>query len=92
MKIQSFVNRCLRVKSDIGIWWPNKISNEDLWKKTLQEPVELRLKKESRGGLYILEGKPPMTLQDKFFHGPNKENKKEEYMEKNNTGRQKAKE
>jgi hypothetical protein len=31
-KIQTFVNRCLRYI--LRIWWPNIISNKDLWKVT----------------------------------------------------------
>jgi hypothetical protein len=33
-KLQSYVNRCLR--SILGIWWPNVISDEDLWERTEQ--------------------------------------------------------
>ena len=35
--IQVFLNRCLR--NIIGIKWPIKISNQNLWQRTKQEPV-----------------------------------------------------
>ena len=38
-KIQTFVNRCLRYI--LRIWWPNIISNKDLWKATGQEDINL---------------------------------------------------
>ena len=36
-KVQVFINRCLR--RILRIWWPEKISNENLGKMTNQEPV-----------------------------------------------------
>ena len=42
-KIQTFVNRCLRYI--IRIWWPNIISNKDLWKATGQEDINLEIRK-----------------------------------------------
>jgi ribosomal protein L31E len=36
-KIQAFVNRCLR--RILHIWWPNKITNEELWRKTNEKPI-----------------------------------------------------
>ena len=38
-KIQTFVNRCLRYR--LRIWWPNIISNKDLWKVTGQEDINV---------------------------------------------------
>jgi hypothetical protein len=35
-KIQTFVNRYI-----LRIWWPNIISNKDLWKVTGQEDINL---------------------------------------------------
>ena len=37
-KIQSFINRCMR--RILGIWWPNRIRNEDLWERTGQEKIQ----------------------------------------------------
>jgi hypothetical protein len=36
-KLQSYVNRCLRFI--LGIWWPNVISNEDLWETTKENEI-----------------------------------------------------
>lgn len=44
-KIQTFMNRCLR--TILRIWWPNTISNEQLWQKTKQAGIakDIRLRK-----------------------------------------------
>jgi hypothetical protein len=42
-KIQNFVNQCLRYI--LNIWWPNIISNKDLWKVTGQEDINLVIRK-----------------------------------------------
>ena len=42
-KIQTFVNRCLWYI--LRIWWPNIISNKDLWKVTGQEDINLEIRK-----------------------------------------------
>ena len=42
-KIQTFVNRCLRYI--LRIWWPNVISNKDLWRVTGQEDINLEIRK-----------------------------------------------
>jgi hypothetical protein len=42
-KIQTFVNRCLRYI--LRMWWPNNISNKDLWKATDQEDINLEIRK-----------------------------------------------
>ena len=42
-QIQTFVNRCLRYI--LRIWWPNIISNKDLWKVTGQEDINLEIRK-----------------------------------------------
>jgi hypothetical protein len=44
-KIQAFVNRCLRFI--LQIWWPNIISNKDLWKVTGQEEHRNKKKENS---------------------------------------------
>ena len=48
-KIQMFVNRCLRYI--LRIWWPNIISNKDLWRVTDQEDINLEIRKENLDGL-----------------------------------------
>ena len=47
-KIQTFINSCL--KRIFRIWWPNKIRNEELWKKGRQEPVEKQILKRKWDG------------------------------------------
>ena len=42
-KLQVFVNKSLR--SILGIRWPEKIRNEDLWQRTGQKPLEFELKR-----------------------------------------------
>jgi hypothetical protein len=37
------VNRCLRYI--LRIWWPNIISNKDLWKVTGEEDINLEIRK-----------------------------------------------
>jgi len=42
-KIQTFVKRCLRCI--LRIWWPNIISNKDLWKVTGQADIIVEIRK-----------------------------------------------
>ena len=42
-KIQVVINNCLRRICNIR--WPNKISNEELWRKTNESPIEVEIKK-----------------------------------------------
>ena len=42
-KLQTFSNRCLR--SLLGIYWPNTISNAILWVLTKQEPIETQIRR-----------------------------------------------
>ena len=47
-KIQTFVKRCLIYI--LKIWWPNIISNKDLWKVTGQEDINVEIRKEYLDG------------------------------------------
>jgi hypothetical protein len=38
-KLQVFVNRCLW--NILGIWWPEIITNEELWKRTGQSDINV---------------------------------------------------
>ena len=40
-KLQTFVNRCLR--RILRIYWPNVISNRELWERTNQQPIEIEI-------------------------------------------------
>lgn len=42
-KLQVFINRCLR--QILKIFWPNTISNVDLWKRCHEDPVGLQIKR-----------------------------------------------
>jgi hypothetical protein len=42
-KLQTFINRCLR--NILNIRWPETISNEQLWARTNQTPMETEIKK-----------------------------------------------
>ena len=42
-KVQVFVNRCLR--QILGVWWYDRLSNEELWRSTSQEPIEQQIKR-----------------------------------------------
>jgi hypothetical protein len=41
-KLQTFVNRCLR--NILSMWWPNIISNKELWETTQQIPISSEIK------------------------------------------------
>ena len=41
-KIQTSVNRCLNYI--LRIWWPNIISNKDLWKVTEKEDINVEIR------------------------------------------------
>jgi hypothetical protein len=55
-KLKSYVNRCLRLI--LGIWWPNVISNEDLWVRTKQKEIwkEIRYRKWKWIGYILRQG------------------------------------
>jgi hypothetical protein len=42
-KLQAFVNKCLR--KVLGIWWPNLMSNEEVWRRTNHEPINIIFKR-----------------------------------------------
>ena len=42
-RIQMFINGCLR--RILKIWWPRKITNQELWRLTNQSPVEQQIKR-----------------------------------------------
>ena len=43
VKYKPLLNRCVRCT--LRIWWPNIISNKDLWKVTGQEDINLEIRK-----------------------------------------------
>ena len=46
-KIQTFINMCLR--RIFNIRWPEKISNEELWQRAGQEPVDQQIRRRKWG-------------------------------------------
>jgi hypothetical protein len=42
-RLQTFINKCLR--RIMNIKWNNKITNEELWRITKQEPIEIQIKR-----------------------------------------------
>ena len=42
-QLQTFTNRSLRYI--LGVWWPKKISNEELWQRTKQERIEVTIRR-----------------------------------------------
>ncbi|XP_044573288.1 uncharacterized protein LOC123257606 [Drosophila ananassae] len=43
VKLQAFVNKCLRIIC--GIFWPNRITNNDLWRCTNEAPIQQQIKR-----------------------------------------------
>ncbi|XP_070134417.1 uncharacterized protein [Drosophila bipectinata] len=43
MKLQAYINKCLRII--LGVFWPDRISNEDLWHCTGEVPIQEQIKK-----------------------------------------------
>ena len=42
-QLQTFINR--RLWYILGVWWPRKISNEELWQRTQQERIEVTIRR-----------------------------------------------
>ncbi|RUS68798.1 hypothetical protein EGW08_023439 [Elysia chlorotica] len=59
-KTQGFTNRCLR--NILGIHWPEVISNEELWEKTRQTPVETEIMKRKWGWIGHTLRKPASNI------------------------------
>jgi len=56
-QIQTFINR--RHRYILGVWWPGKISSEELWQRTRQERIEITIG--NGDGLATLWGNLPPT-------------------------------
>ena len=59
-KLQTFINSCLRYI--YGIRWPEKITNEELWKKAGQEPIEMVLRRRKWGWIGHTLRKPASSI------------------------------
>jgi len=83
-KIQNFVNRFLRYI--LRIWWPNIISNKDLWKVTGEEDINLEIRKRKfrwiGHTLRKEDGEIPKAALLWNHHGKQEERKTEKQLEK----------
>ena len=59
-KIQCFVNTCLR--RILGIRWPDRISNTDLWERAGQEPLAKQILQRKWGWIGHTLRKPPANI------------------------------
>jgi hypothetical protein len=64
-KLQAFVNKCLRKI----LWWPNLISNEEVWRLTNHEPINIIIKRRKWKWIGHTLRKPRMTLPGKPSNG-----------------------
>jgi hypothetical protein len=59
-KLQVFINKCLRKK--IRIFWPDQITNKELWKRAKQPRIDLQIRKRKLGWLGHTLRKPPDVI------------------------------
>ena len=59
-KLQTFANRCLR--NILNIRWPEVVSNEQLWDRTKQVPIESEIKKRKWGWIGHTLRKPASNV------------------------------
>ena len=59
-KLQTFINR--RLRYIMGIWWPRRILNEDLWQCTKQERVEVTIRRRKWGWIGHTLRKPATNI------------------------------
>lgn len=58
--IQVFINRCLR--RILKIFWPNIISNQQLWERAKTSPVHLQIRQKKWGWLGHILRRPPTDI------------------------------
>ena len=59
-KLQAWTNKKLRYI--LGIWWPRRITNEDLWRRTKQEELEITIKRRKWRWIGHTLRKPPESI------------------------------
>jgi hypothetical protein len=74
--MQTFVNRCLRYI--LRIWWPNIISNNDLWTVTGQVDINLEIRKRKFRWIGHTLWKQDGKYQKSQYYGTLKEAGREE--------------
>lgn len=62
-KLQVFVNRCLR--RILRVFWPNTISNEQLWERTGQQKIDLEIRRRKWRWLGHTLRKPDTAIEKK---------------------------
>ena len=84
-KLQVFINRCLR--NILRIRWPDRISNQDLWKRTRQKPITTTIKERKWKwiGHTLRRDQPNITrhVLDWNPRGQRKERKTSNHLEEN---------
>ena len=59
-KLQTFVNRCIR--NILSIRWPEIVSNEELWDRTNQAPIDIEIRKRKWGWIGHTLRKPASNI------------------------------
>ncbi|XP_060559944.1 uncharacterized protein LOC132719985, partial [Ruditapes philippinarum] len=59
-RVQTFQNTCLR--RILKIRWPEKISNEDLWRRTCQQPLDVLTRQRKWRWIGHTLRKPPTSI------------------------------
>ena len=68
-KLQVFINS--RLRYILQVWWPNKISNKELWKKTKQEEISTTIKRRKWSWIgHTLKKVPTNTTKQALSHNP----------------------
>ena len=68
-KLQVFIN--CRLRYILKVWWPNKISNKELWKKTKQEEISTTIKRRKWSWIgHTLRKDPTNTTKQALEYNP----------------------
>ncbi|KAI0220535.1 hypothetical protein LSAT2_027968 [Lamellibrachia satsuma] len=68
-KLQVFINS--RLRYTLKVWWPNKISNKELWKKTKQEDISTTIKRRKWSWIgHTLRKDPTNTTKQALDYNP----------------------
>ena len=68
-KLQVFINS--RLRYILKVWWPNKISNKELWKKTKQEEISTTIKRRKWSWIgHTLRKDPTNTTKQALDYNP----------------------
>ena len=68
-KLQVFINS--RLQYILKVWWPNKISNKELWEKTKQEEISTTIKRRKWSWIgHTLRKDPTNTTKQALDYNP----------------------